>query len=56
MKVDDLLRIYFSLGALAPDAMQKSLKNPRLPATPASVAPPKARDERKLIVSQDAAE
>jgi uncharacterized membrane protein len=56
MKVDDLLRIYFSLGALAPDAMQKFLKNPRLPATTASVLPSKARDERKLIVSQDAAE
>jgi uncharacterized membrane protein len=41
MKVDDLLRVYFSLGALAPDSMPASLKDsvkppPRITATPAS--------------------
>lgn len=58
MKVDDLLRIYFSLGALAPDVMQKTLKNPKI--TPPPVPPvlmPRERDlERDLVLSQDAAE
>ncbi len=58
MKVDDLLRIYFSLGALGPDSMPKSLKiNPNLAASqvpvidPAPVAP-----ATKRRLPQDAAE
>lgn len=31
MKVDDLMRVYFSLGALAPDAFPSSMKEPRQP-------------------------
>lgn len=39
MKVDDLLRVYVSLGALAPDNMPKSLKsNPALAEKPAAAA------------------
>lgn len=47
MKVEDLLRIYFSVGALAPDAVPKYMKDGRLPfpmpvsptvVTPESVA------------------
>jgi uncharacterized membrane protein len=47
MKVDDLLRIYFSLGALAPDSMPPSLKEP--PKTvqpqpqPQRIAPPPSK-------------
>jgi hypothetical protein len=41
MKVDDLLRIYFSLGALAPDTMPASLKEALKPAQ--RIAPPPAK-------------
>jgi uncharacterized membrane protein len=40
MKVDDLLRIYFSLGALASDSMPSSLKESGKPV--ARIAPPPA--------------
>lgn len=42
MKVDDLLRIYFSLGALAPDTLPKTLeaaKNPEIAAKVPTVDP-----------------
>jgi uncharacterized membrane protein len=38
MKVDDLLRVYFSLGALAPDSMPASLKDVAKPST--RIVPP----------------
>jgi len=38
MKVDDLLRVYFSLGALAPDSMPSSLKD--VAKLSARIAPP----------------
>jgi uncharacterized membrane protein len=38
MKVDDLLRVYFSLGALAPDSMPSSLKDVAKLST--RIAPP----------------
>jgi uncharacterized membrane protein len=38
MKVDDLLRVYFSLGALATDSVPASLKDPAKPS--ARIAPP----------------
>lgn len=37
MKVDDLLKIYFSLGALAPESMPKALRAP--PSAPPSPQP-----------------
>lgn len=40
MKVDDLLRIYFSLGALAPDSMPGSLKEPAKPVQQRIALPP----------------
>lgn len=54
MKVDDLLRVYFSLGALGPDSMPKSLKiDPRAAAKLPVLDPPPAP---KLVVTRDAAE
>ncbi len=44
MKVDDLLRIYFSLGALAPDSMPPSLRETaKAAASPQRIAPPPAK-------------
>lgn len=37
LKVDDLLRIYFSLGALAHDTLPKELKPAGLPSQPVSI-------------------
>lgn len=37
LKVDDLLRIYFSLGALAHDTLPKELKPVGLPSQPANI-------------------
>lgn len=58
MKVDDLLRIYFSLGALAPDSMPKRMKKPDgLPAAGIPTLPildPGAPP--KILSPQDAAE
>lgn len=59
MKVDDLLRIYFSLGALGPDSMPKSLKAKpgfaasTIPLADPVPAPAPAPDH---MVSRDAAE
>ena len=57
MKVDDLLRVYFSLGALGPDSMPKSLKiNPKLAASQVPVIDPAPVPAAKRRVPQDAAE
>jgi uncharacterized membrane protein len=58
MKVDDLLRVYFSLGALGPDSMPKSLKiDPRLAAKiPVIDPPPAPAPAPKRMMPQDAAE
>ena len=57
MKVDDLLRIYFSLGALAPETMQKAVRTPKIPPPAAPPSIPRERDaERDLVLSRDAAE
>jgi uncharacterized membrane protein len=57
MKVDDLLRIYFSLGALAPETMQKAVRTPKIPPPAAPPLIPRERDaERDLVLSGDAAE
>ncbi len=54
MKVDDLLRIYFSLGALAPDSMPKRLKiDPAISAADVPVLEPSGP---KRLMPQDAAE
>jgi uncharacterized membrane protein len=50
MKVDDLLRVYFSLGALAPDSMPASLKDVARPS--ARIAPP----AKEIVLPQGAAE
>jgi uncharacterized membrane protein len=50
MKVDDLLRVYFSLGALAPDSIPASLKDVAKPA--ARIAPP----AKEIVLPQGAAE
>jgi uncharacterized membrane protein len=50
MKVDDLLRVYFSLGALAPDSMPASLKDVARPS--ARIAPP----VKEIVLPQGAAE
>ena len=52
MKVDELLRIYFSLGALAPDSMPVSLKEGAVPV--ARIAPPPSPSS-KIILPQGAA-
>lgn len=55
MKVDDLLRIYFSLGALAPDSMPKRLKK----LDPAAAATIPVLDQGlppKMLSPQGAAE
>jgi len=54
MKVDDLLRIYFSLGALAPDSMPKRLKID--PATSAADVPLLEPSGPKRLMPQEAAE
>ena len=51
MKVDDLLRVYFSLGALAPDNMPASLREGAL----TRIRMPPATDDT-LILTRDAAE
>jgi uncharacterized membrane protein len=57
MKVDDLLRVYFSLGALGPDSMPKSLKiDPRLAAASAPVIDPAPAAAPKRMAPQGAAE
>lgn len=55
MKVDDLLRVYFSFGALAPDAVPRELKDIESAARAAQIPAlePKAP---KLVLPQDAAE
>jgi uncharacterized membrane protein len=56
MKVDDLLRVYVSLGALAPDSLKRNLKGPQEPLKTSLIPPgldPKASD---LILAKDAAE
>jgi uncharacterized membrane protein len=50
MKVDDLLRVYFSLGALAPDSMPASLKDVARPS--GRIAPP----AKEIVLPQGAAE
>ena len=50
MKVDDLLRVYFSLGALATDSMPASLKDVAKPS--ARIAPP----SKEIVLPQGAAE
>jgi uncharacterized membrane protein len=50
MKVDDLLRVYFSLGALAPDSMPPSLRDVARPST--RIAPP----AKEIVLPQGAAE
>jgi uncharacterized membrane protein len=50
MKVEDLLRVYFSLGALAPDSMPASLKDVAKPSM--RIEPP----SREIVLPQDAAE
>lgn len=50
MKVDDLLRVYFSLGALAPDSMPPSLKDVARPS--ARIAQP----AKEIALPQGAAE
>jgi uncharacterized membrane protein len=50
MKVDDLLRVYFSLGALASDSMPASLKDAARPS--ARIAPP----AKEIALPQGAAE
>jgi uncharacterized membrane protein len=50
MKVDDLLRVYFSLGALATDSMPASLKDVTKPA--ARIAQP----VKEIVLPQGAAE
>ncbi len=49
MKVDDLLRVYFSLGALAPDSMPASLKDVAKPS--ARIAPP----SKEIVLPQQGA-
>jgi uncharacterized membrane protein len=50
MKVDDLVRIYFSLGALAPDSMPKNVQKPaRLPVVDLDTG-------TKVLLPQEAAE
>jgi uncharacterized membrane protein len=56
MKVDDLLRVYFSLGALGPDSMPKSLKiDPKAAALTLPAAEDEPRQHQRLV-QQDAAE
>lgn len=50
MKVDDLLRVYFSLGALAGDSIPPSLKDVAKPS--ARIAPP----AKEIVLPQGAAE
>ena len=50
MKVDDLLRVYFSLGALASDSIPASLKDVAKPS--ARIAPP----AKEIVLPQGAAE
>lgn len=50
MKVDDLLRVYFSLGALAPDSIPASLKDVTRPV--ARTVPP----GKEIPVAQEAAQ
>ncbi|NJM36038.1 MAG: DUF502 domain-containing protein [Rhodomicrobium sp.] len=55
MKVDDLLRVYVSLGALAPDNMPKSLRiNPAIAEAP--TAPIVQVPKRPVLAPNDAAE
>jgi uncharacterized membrane protein len=53
MKVDDLLRVYFSLGALAPDCLPKNLQGD-MKTPPANV--PTIEAAREMELSRDAAE
>ena len=54
MKVDDLLRVYFSLGALAPDTMQTQIRNVDVAPRPAKA--PILEPKDKAFLPQDAAE
>lgn len=54
MKVDDLLRVYFSLGALAPDSMPSSLKEGGKPVTRV-MPPPPASSSGKLAMPREIA-
>lgn len=54
MKVDDLLRVYFSLGALAPDSMPANLKEGLV--TRGLRIPPVTAADKPIILTQDAAE
>ena len=58
MKVDDLLRIYFSLGALGPDSMPKSLRTKpnKVAVSQVPVVDPDLVPMPKRLVAQDAAE
>jgi uncharacterized membrane protein len=57
MKVDDLLRVYFSLGALGPDSMPKSLKiDPRIAASKVPLLDPEPAPPPPRRMAQDAAE
>lgn len=55
MKVDDLLRVYFSLGALAPDNMPASLKD-ELPAGRGTRLSPITVPDKPVVLAQGAAE
>lgn len=55
MKVDDLLRVYFSLGALAPDTLPSTLKEADQPAR-GEKAPAIEPSDTKLILPSNAAE
>lgn len=55
MKVDDLLRIYFSLGTLAPDTLRRTLKDMEDPKRSSKV-PTLEPTEPKLTVPSNAAE
>jgi len=55
MKVDDLLRVYFSLGALAADTLPRTLKDAQDPERAAKV-PTLEPSDPKLVPRTDAAE